>query len=105
MLAWRLVREKEGLKRGTAVGLAGAVKEMKKGEGEDAPPAVVILNPGQLFYSHREKGAKTLVSWNDGARNSKTQDYPDAIDEENQVEGESDFPISFGLNRLISNTT
>lgn len=86
VFAWRLVRE--DIKRGTAVGLAAAVKE--KSGGEEEVPAMIILNPGQLFYSYRGEVAKTLVSWNDGPREDGVQEFPDKIDDEvNQLEGKS----------------
>lgn len=89
VFAWRLVREKEGLKRGTAVGVASAVREYgeKELKGKEVP-AMIFLNPGQLLYSYRENCAKTLMSWNDAARRDKMQAFPDVIDQENKLEGE-----------------
>lgn len=80
-LAWRLVREPEGLKRGTVVGLVDAVADCEAVE----TPAVVVLNPGQLIYSYKDNCAKTLVGWRDSPRVG--HGYAPEIDEENKMEG------------------
>jgi hypothetical protein len=108
LFAWRLVREKKGLERGTAVGLVEAVKaygeSYKAGEGgqKDKPPAMIFLNPGQLFYSYKHKVAQTLVSWNDGRRGEN--EFPPPIQPENQLQGELSLSSDVA-NRLISSST
>lgn len=88
VLAWRLVRGKEGLRRGTVVGVAEGVKEYALEQGLDEVPAMIVLNPGQRYYSYRDNCAKTLVSWNDGVREDAMQEFPAEIDEVNLLEGE-----------------
>lgn len=68
--AYRSLMREGGLEKGSAVGLAGMLRKMGKElkvegdeEGKKAEAGVVILNPGALLYSHKEKKAMTQTSW------------------------------------------
>jgi hypothetical protein len=56
---------------------------------EDASntPALVVLNTGQLLYSHKYDQAMTLRSWSALPRKSITHDMIRIHEEENRVEG------------------
>jgi hypothetical protein len=50
-------------------------------------PALVVLNTGQLLYSHKYNKAMTLRSWSGLSRKSVAHDMIKAHDEENRVPG------------------
>lgn len=50
-------------------------------------PALVVLNAGQLLYSHKYNQAMTLRSWSAMPRKSITHDMIRIHEEENRVEG------------------
>ncbi|KAF2162997.1 hypothetical protein M409DRAFT_26445 [Zasmidium cellare ATCC 36951] len=68
--AYRSLMREGGLEKGSAVGLTEMLRKMGKElkvegdeEGKKAEAGVVILNPGALLYSHKEKKAMTQTSW------------------------------------------
>lgn len=46
------------------------------GKGEEEEPGLIILNPGQLLYSHRRSAALTHTSWLDQPRPSAVHPAP-----------------------------
>ncbi|KAF1838529.1 hypothetical protein BDW02DRAFT_623974 [Decorospora gaudefroyi] len=54
---------------------------------ENATPALVVLNTGQLLYSHKYDQAMTLRSWSAMPRKSITHDMVLIHEEENRVDG------------------
>ncbi|KAH7381541.1 Arb2 domain-containing protein [Pyrenochaeta sp. MPI-SDFR-AT-0127] len=56
-------------------------------ESDNDIPALVVLNTGQLLYSHKYNQAMTLRSWSAMARKSVVHDMIQIHDDENRVEG------------------
>jgi hypothetical protein len=104
ILAYRQMQRELGLNGGSVVNF---VKELvKRSAGEHAAgkyqgifedgfklqddadtPALVVLNTGQLLYSHKYNKAMTLRSWSGLPRKSVAHDMIKAHDEENRVPG------------------
>ena len=84
--AWRTVTGKGGLDGGSAVGMVKHLqKEVTMAPGsltasnettQESKPGIIILNPGQQFYSHAHNTAMTQVSWLSRRRpNALASDY------------------------------
>ncbi|CAG5177687.1 uncharacterized protein ALTATR162_LOCUS8337 [Alternaria atra] len=56
-------------------------------EDETTTPALIVLNTGQLLYSHKYDQAMTLRSWSAMPRKSIAHDMVRIHDEENRVQG------------------
>jgi hypothetical protein len=104
ILAYRQMQRELGLNGGSVVNF---VKELvKRSASEDTTgkyqdifedgfklqddadtPALVVLNTGQLLYSHKYNRAMTLRSWSGLPRKSVAHDMIKAHDEENRVPG------------------
>jgi hypothetical protein len=64
-------------------------KDSFKLENHDDTPALVVLNTGQLLYSHKHNKALTMRSWSALPRKSMAHDMV-KIHEENRVPGHHD---------------
>ncbi|KAF2214295.1 hypothetical protein CERZMDRAFT_95571 [Cercospora zeae-maydis SCOH1-5] len=79
--AWRIVQRGGGMNGGSLTGLAGKVmeqveastgggvacltpdKDMQSNEQKAKAPGIIVLNPGQLLYSHDLGRCLTVASW------------------------------------------
>jgi hypothetical protein len=59
-------------------------------EDDNDTPALVVLNTGQLLYSHKYKKAMTMRSWSAMPRKSVAHDMIRIHEVENRVEGHRD---------------
>lgn len=66
---------------------AEILKDGFKLDDDSTTPALVVLNTGQLLYSHRYDQAMTLRSWSAMPRKSIAHDMIRIHDEENRVPG------------------
>ncbi|RYO03258.1 hypothetical protein AA0119_g4890 [Alternaria tenuissima] len=107
ILAYRQLQRELGINGGSVVNF---VKEMIKRSSADndaekdasifrdgyvledkaTPPALIVLNTGQLLYSHKYDQAMTLRSWSAMPRKSVAHDMIRIHDEENRVPGHRD---------------
>ena len=79
-------------------------KELAEIEDKNAP-GLIILNPGQTYYSHRFNEAMTIVAWQAQPRKSLLHD-PIKIDkDENTVEGNRNSAehVKFVFENVINN--
>ena len=79
-------------------------KELAEIEDKNAP-GLIVLNPGQTYYSHRFNEAMTIVAWQGQPRKSLLHD-PIKIDkDENTVEGNRNSAehVKFVFENVISN--
>lgn len=67
---YRTLMRGGGLKKGSAVGMAKMLRRLGKAiklpgdvDGSRAEAGVVILNPGQLFYSHKYEKPMSQTTW------------------------------------------
>jgi hypothetical protein len=104
ILAYRQLQRELGINGGSVVNF---VKEMIKRSATDndaeknadifkdgyvlqdktTTPALIVLNTGQLLYSHKYNRAMTLRSWSAMPRKSVSHDMVRIHDEENRVPG------------------
>ncbi|KAF2861518.1 hypothetical protein K470DRAFT_206446, partial [Piedraia hortae CBS 480.64] len=57
IFAYRLLMNEGGMEEGSVIGLLKQLQTLAR------PPGVIIFNPGQLLYSHKEKQAMSQTSW------------------------------------------
>lgn len=104
ILAYRQLQVEKGLNGGSVVNL---VKDLIKHSllehdlglsasifedgtaviNEDQTPGIVVLNPGQLLYSHKHNKAMSLRSWSAMPRKSCMHDMIKLHEEENSIAG------------------
>jgi hypothetical protein len=70
--AYRVVSAEDGgIDVGTCVGIA---KELKRryntgdADKSDEEPGLIVMNPGQLLYSHKKNRSMSMTTWNDKSR-------------------------------------
>ncbi|KAF2436687.1 hypothetical protein EJ08DRAFT_557421, partial [Tothia fuscella] len=80
--SYRYMKSSHGIVGGSCVGLT----QQLKAQGDDEP-GLVILNPGQTFYSHKEMKAMTNSGWADKPRQSPIHPVDREHPVHNHVEG------------------
>lgn len=60
--SYRIVHGEGGITSGTCVSLVEEIKR-RVGGNPDHEPGILILNPGELIYSHRKMAAMTYTAW------------------------------------------
>ena len=103
--SWRLTLAVDsGLEIGSCLGLASEIKQRARGN-EDDEPGIVILNPGQMWYSWNQNKAVTITSWLLARRRSLV--HPAAVIDRrwNTVEGNRDCNehVSFAFRDFLAN--
>ncbi|KAK4495513.1 hypothetical protein PRZ48_013845 [Zasmidium cellare] len=83
--AYRSLMREGGLQKGSAVGLAEMLRKMGK-EGGVEEAGMVILNPGQLLYSHEENKAMSQTTWMARAKKTSLSAGYEVDEKYNQVE-------------------
>ncbi|KAJ4373804.1 hypothetical protein N0V83_002543 [Neocucurbitaria cava] len=82
---------KEMRKRSTAVDAAEKIEDIFDDgyaiQDDNDTPALVVMNTGQLLYSHKHNTAMTMRSWSAMPRKSVVHDMIRIHDEENRVQG------------------
>ncbi|KAK5020235.1 hypothetical protein LTR60_000706 [Cryomyces antarcticus] len=119
--SYRILCRQGGINDGSAVGFVDHLRSVFKGEEVlvDSPtstgtsktpnaqsdPGVIILNPGQLLYSHRFNRALTYASWQAFPRESAVHETPRIHPEHNTVPGnrKSEEHIKFVFDKVLNN--
>jgi hypothetical protein len=104
ILAYRQLQRELGINGGSVVNFAKEIikrsatdntpetddnifKDGFKLDDDSTTPALVVLNTGQLLYSHKYNKAMTLRSWSAMPRKSVTHDMIRIHEQENRVKG------------------
>ena len=112
VLSYRALSRSGGISGGSAVSIVEelrvrAEKDAQKNRTvvEEEMPGVVILNTGQLLYSHTYRKAVTPVTWDAMPRASATHPPANVHEEWNRIEGNKNFEehIHFVFKELLSN--
>ena len=101
--AWRKVCD-DGFDVGSCT---GTIKKVKlRYPGTESEPGVVIMNPGQYYYSHKEKRALTHESWEALPRKSLFHPTVRADEKYNMVDGarSREEHIATVFEKVIKNT-
>lgn len=92
--AWRIVT-RQGVTAGTALGLLS--------DNNDPDYGLILLNPGQRYYSYRERRALTTSSWIDRRRDSAVAEAYHIHTTYNQVSGHgsAEEHIATALDKVV----
>lgn len=107
--SYRSLYREGGIEGGSCIALAKALRDSAlggKGKGdEEEEPGLIILNPGQLFYSHRNQAALTHTSWLDQPRASAVHPPHRIHPIHNVVPGNAtpEAHIAFVFDNIVSN--
>jgi hypothetical protein len=93
-----------GINSGTCISLVEEIKRRANGN-PDLEPAILILNPGELIYSHRENAAMTHTTWLGQPRQSAVHPANIIHQEHNLVPGNktSAEHLAFVFDRILGN--
>ncbi|KAF3051657.1 hypothetical protein E8E11_010088 [Didymella keratinophila] len=86
ILAYRQLQRELGLDGGSVVNFAKELGRFQDGTAYEAP-GLIVMNTGQLLYSHKYNRAMTMRSWYALPRKSIAHDAIRIHDQENYVEG------------------
>lgn len=102
IFAYRSVLNKGGIDGGSAVGLVKKLRELHLDAGTTSPrkhskvtedftttPGIIILNPGQRFFSHIENAPMTMASW-DARPRKEGQITSYSVLDANRIQGHND---------------
>ena len=85
--AWRVIGGQEGINAGSAVDTVKYIQTLQSSPTNDAPPGIIIANPGQLYWWRHGKKAVSIRSWDAIPRRYGTDPSPRIDDVRNRVPG------------------
>jgi hypothetical protein len=102
--SYRIMHGEGGIASGTCISLVEEIKRRADGN-PDLEPAILILNPGELIYSHRENAAMTHTAWLCQPRPSAVHPANTIHHEHNLVPGNktSAEHLAFVFDRILGN--
>jgi hypothetical protein len=104
--AYRMIGHDEGIDTGCCIGLAKEIQRRGRAAKlrvSDEEPGLIILNPGQLLYSHKKKCPMNLTSWHDKDKRYAVQECDIIHEEHNRVQGNRtcEEHISFVFEKIV----
>ncbi len=103
--AYRILSKSGGINSGSAVSFVkeAVTRSEVYGAGEEDVPGFIILNPGQLLYSHKHERAMTTVAWDALPRKSATHPMPRVHPVHNRIPGNktAEDHVAFVFDKVV----
>lgn len=112
ILSYRVLSKSGGINAGSAIDLVTSIQSRATAlaaatgrDVEDATPGIVILNPGQTYFSHKQNRALTQTSWMALPRQSAVHPPVQAHETHNRVTGNTTLPehVAWVFEHLLDN--
>src|SRR5262249_49270527 len=102
--SYRIIHGEGSITSGTCISLVEEIKRRADGH-PDLEPAILIVNPGELIYSHRENVAMTHTTWLSQPRSSAVHPANIIHHEHNLVPGNktSAEHLAFVFDKILGN--
>jgi len=108
VLSYRIIGRRGGIAAGSVVRIVEELlrrQHVRSNKDSDETPGIIILNPGQLLYSHTQGTAMTQTTWSALPRVSAAHPPPHVNKLHNRIRGNTSAAehISFVMENVIRN--